>query len=76
MIVVRSVVIFDHGHLLEKVVEFWDFPVHHFGGTQVGEEDAAIAVLFTPETCPESSSLTDGATEVAGSLTVVSTMEQ
>jgi hypothetical protein len=29
-IVVRSMVIFGHGRLLEEVGEFWDFPLRHF----------------------------------------------
>jgi hypothetical protein len=43
---------------------------------QVGEDKAVIVVLSASESCPPSSSLTDGATGVAGSWTVVSTMEQ
>jgi hypothetical protein len=41
----------------------------------VGEE-AAIAVLSTPESCPESSALADGAMTAVGAWTVVSAIEQ
>jgi hypothetical protein len=43
---------------------------------RVGEEEAAIAVLSTLESCSESSSLTDEAIGATGSWTVVSVMEQ
>jgi hypothetical protein len=29
-VMVRSAVVFGHGHLLEEVDEFWDFPLRHF----------------------------------------------
>jgi hypothetical protein len=43
---------------------------------RVGEEEAAITALSSPESCPESSVLADGATGAAGARVVVSAMEQ
>jgi hypothetical protein len=37
-----------------------------FVAAQVGEEEAAIVVLSTPKSCPESSALADGAMGAAG----------
>jgi hypothetical protein len=55
MVVVCSTVVFGHGCVFEEVGEFWDFPLRHFLAPRVGEEEAAIVVLFVPESCPESS---------------------
>jgi hypothetical protein len=75
-VVVRLVAVFGHSRLLEEVGEFWDFPSTIFVVPQVGEEEAAIAVLSIPESCPESSALVDGATRAAGARTVVSAIKQ
>jgi hypothetical protein len=61
---------------LKKSVSFGISPSAILVAPQVGEEKAAIMTLSTPESCPESSSLTDRATGAAGSWTVVSAMEQ
>jgi hypothetical protein len=64
--VLRSVVVFGHGHLLKEVGEFWYFPSTIFVAPRVGEEAVVIAVLSTLESCLESSALPDGATGAAG----------
>jgi hypothetical protein len=75
-VVVRSTVVFGHDRLLEEVNELWDFLLAIFVVPRVGEEEATIAVLSVPESCPESSALADEATRAAGARTVVSAMEQ
>jgi hypothetical protein len=61
---------------LKKSVSFRISPSAIFVVPQVGEEEAAIAVLSVSESCPESSVLADEATRAAGALAVVSAMEQ
>jgi hypothetical protein len=66
MVVVCSTIVFGHNSLLEELSELWDFPSAIFVAPRVGEEEAAITVFSAPESCPESSALTDGATGAAG----------
>jgi hypothetical protein len=63
--VVRPVVVFGHGRLLEEVGEFGNLLAAILVAPRVGEE-VAIAALSTPESCPESSALADGAMGAAG----------
>jgi hypothetical protein len=65
-VVVCSAVVFGHCRLLEEVGELWDFPLCIFVAPRVGEEEATIMVLSTPESCLESSALANGATGAAG----------
>jgi hypothetical protein len=71
MVVVRSAVVFGHGHLLEEVGEFWDFPLHHFCGATSWRR-RGVSVL---ELCSESLVLADEATRATGARAVVSAME-
>jgi hypothetical protein len=51
---------------LKKSVSYGISPSAIFVVPRVGEEDAAIAVLSVPESCPKSSALTNEATRAAG----------
>jgi hypothetical protein len=59
----------------KKLVSLGISPAAILVAPRVGEE-AVIASLFAPESCPESSALADGATGATGAWTVVSAIEQ
>jgi hypothetical protein len=60
-VVVLSAVVF-----LKKSMCFGISPFAILVAPRVGEEEAAIAMLSAPESCPKSSALADGATGAAG----------